>query len=77
MENLGQPFVIQNTSEGWQITWTDAVKHGTELETKERVSFTVLVPRRANLTIEEVQTFAVKRAMELLQVLASKGKDAP
>lgn len=72
MENLGQPFSIQNTTEGWQVTWLDAVKHGTEFETRERVSFTVLIPRRANLTIEEVQTFAVKRAMEVLQALVKK-----
>lgn len=69
MENLGQPFVIQNTSEGWQVTWNDAVKAGTDFQTKESVSFTVVIPRQANLTISEVQKFAVKRAIELLKML--------
>lgn len=73
MENLGRPFVLQNTTEGWQVTWNDAVTAGTEFEQKESVSFTVLIPRKADLSIAEVQTFAVKRAMELLQVLAAKG----
>lgn len=69
MEALGQPFVIQNTSEGWRVTWTDAVLQGSETQIKESVSFTVMLPRRADLTIAEVQTFAAKRAVELLQDL--------
>lgn len=76
MKNLGRPFLLQNTDEGWQVTWSEAVRITSDFETKESVSFTVVIPRRADLTIEEVQTFAVKRAMELLQVLATKGKDA-
>lgn len=76
MENLGQPFLIQNTTEGWQVTWTEAIKVGTALEVKESVSFTVVIPRRADLTIEEVQLFAVKRAIELLQKLEKKDRPA-
>lgn len=74
MELLGRPFLIQNTDAGWQVTWNDAIRVGSEFETKESVSFTVVIPRRADLTIDEVQRFAVKRAMELLQVLATKGQ---
>ncbi|MGQ8875931.1 hypothetical protein ACUTR7_00355 [Delftia sp. NA_296.1] len=75
MEFLGTPFLIQNTTEGWQVTWDHAVQSTSNGETKESVSFTVVIPRSANLTVAEVQTFAVKRAMELLQVIAKKGKD--
>ncbi|NDZ11515.1 hypothetical protein C7T35_01280 [Variovorax sp. WS11] len=67
MEFLGQPFGIQNTSEGWLVTWNDAVLHGPKGAPDESVSFTVLLPRRADLTIAEVQTYALKRAAELLQ----------
>lgn len=67
MEYLGQPFVIQNTSEGWLVTWTDAVQHGPKDAPNETVSFTVLLPRRGDLTISEVQTYALKRAEELLR----------
>lgn len=67
MEYLGQPFAIQNTSEGWLVTWNDAVRHGPKGAPNESVSFTVLLPKRADLTIAEVQTYALKRAVELLQ----------
>ncbi len=70
MNLLGQPFVIQNTADrGWLITWTDAVLFRSDGEVIERVSFTVALPKRADLTIAEVQTYAVKRAMELLRAL--------
>lgn len=69
MELIGQPLEIQNTSDGWLVTWTDAVKHGTKAAPDiERISFTVLLPRAAYLTIAEVQTYAMKRAAELLRV---------
>lgn len=69
MELLGQPLIIQNTAEhGWVVTWTDAVRHWSGDELVETVSFTVALPRRADLTIAELQTFAMKRAAELLQV---------
>jgi hypothetical protein len=68
MKLIGQPFIIQNTSEGWIVTWTDAARmtdeHGNTLES---VSFTVRLPPKADLTIQELQTFALKRAVELLQ----------
>lgn len=67
MEYIGQPFSIQNTSEGWLVSWDDAAVERTQEEILERVSFTVLIPRRANLSIAEVQTYALKRAEELLQ----------
>lgn len=67
MEYIGQPFSIQNTSEGWLVSWDDAVVERTDAEILERVSFTVLIPRRAQLSIQEVQTYALKRAAELLQ----------
>lgn len=69
MEELGQPFILQNTTDGWFVTWNDAVKHGPPDAPNEFVSFTVRIPRKAVLTIEEVQTFAMKRAVELLQHL--------
>lgn len=70
MEYLGQPFEIQNTTEGWQVTWNNAITiRSAEGELKETISFTVLIPRRAELTIGEVQNFALKRAQELLQDL--------
>ena len=68
MNLLGQPFIIQNTTEGWIVQWADAVRitdpHDNTLES---VSFIVRLPRKADLTIAEVQTFALKRAEELLQ----------
>lgn len=67
MKAIGQPFAIQNTDAGWLVTWADAVRDGTADEIRERVSFTVLIPARADLSIEEVQTYALKRAVELLQ----------
>lgn len=77
MKSLGQPFVVQNTDLGWQVTWTDAITHGTEAQPdNERVSFTVMLPKRAELTIAELQTFALKRAAELLQVLIRHRTDA-
>lgn len=69
MEFIGQPFGIQNTSEGWLVTWNDAAKHGPLWAPNESISFTVLLPKRADLTIAEVQTYALKRAAELLQDL--------
>lgn len=74
MELLGTPFIIQNTKgRQWLVTWNDAVTHGTKDEVYERISFTVSIPRKANLSIEEVQVYALKRAEELLQV-AIRGK---
>lgn len=64
MKPLGAPIVIQNTDgPQWFITWNDAVAH----TVGESVSFTVAVPRSANLSISEVQRYAIKRAIELLQ----------
>lgn len=68
MELLGQPFIIQNTTTGWVVTWDGAVRITTrDGDPIEEVSFTVRIPRQAELTIEEVQTFALKRAAELLK----------
>ncbi len=69
MKYLGEPFVIQNTADrGWLVTWTNAVRVSTDDgELIESVSFTVSIPKRAALSIAEVQTFALKRAAELLQ----------
>lgn len=71
MKLLGTPFVIQNT-EGptWLVTWSDAVS-STDGET---ISFTVEIPRSAHLSLAEVQTYAIKRAVELLQVAIQRGK---
>lgn len=68
MEYLGQPFAIQNTADHfWLVTWGDAVSIKTESGLQvESVSFTVSIPKRANLTIAEVQRHALKRAVELL-----------
>lgn len=69
MAKVGQPFVIQNTDgPTWFVTWTNAV----ESSTGEAVSFTVEIPRRADLTLAEVQRFALKRAVELLQFAIPK-----
>ncbi len=67
MESIGRPFSIQNTDIGWQVTWPDAVTSGSARDISERVSFTVVIPRHATLTIEEVQTYALKRAEQLLR----------
>lgn len=70
MKLIGQPFTIQNTDTGWLVTWPNAVMHGPESSpAMETVSLTVAIPRRADLTISEVQTYALKRAAELLQIL--------
>lgn len=71
MKLLGTPFIIQNT-EGpdWLVSWHDAITHRNEDgQTLETVSFTVKIPKRANLPVAEVQRYAVKRAIELLQDL--------
>lgn len=69
MKLLGQPFVIQNTTAGWIVNWTDAVRITDQDDnTLESVSFTVRLPQKADLTIQELQTFAMKRALELLQM---------
>ena len=69
MEYLGQPFSIQNTvDQGWLVTWNDVALHRVDDEVIESISFTVALPRNANLSIAEVQTYALKRAQELLQV---------
>jgi hypothetical protein len=69
MEFLGEPFSIQNTADqGWLVTWNDAVTVRSSIgEVIESVSFTVAVPRNANLSISEVQRYASRRAVELLQ----------
>lgn len=69
MELLGQPFVIQNTNgPNWLVTWHNAVHITNEhQETLESITFTVAIPRRAQLTIEDLQRHALKRAQELLQ----------
>lgn len=69
MNLLGQPFEIQNTTGAhWLVTWRNAVLITNEAgETLESVSFTVAIPRRTELTIEELQRYALKRAEELLQ----------
>jgi len=76
MKLLGEPFIIQNTSQGWLVTWNDAVRITSELdETLESVSFTVRLPRQANLTILEAQNFAMKRAEELLRIAIRHHKE--
>jgi len=65
MQVTGQPFVIQNTTgPEWLIFWEALLP--TE-STLERISFTVAIPRRADLPIDEVQRHALKRAAELLR----------
>jgi hypothetical protein len=68
MEYIGAPFTIQNTEEhGWLVTWPDSVVHLIDQEPVESVSFTVLIPRNPNLTMEDVVSFSRKRAIEILQ----------
>jgi hypothetical protein len=68
MEYLGRPFAIQNTDKGWLVTWEHAVGHIIDGDLAEHVSFTVLVSRSPGLSIADVQTYALKRAVELLQI---------
>lgn len=64
MKLLGQPFVLQNTDgPDWLITSDAAVT----TSQGESVSFTVAVPRRADLPVVELQRLAVLRAKELLE----------
>ena len=66
-EPIGDPFVIQNTAgPNWLLTWSSAIA---VQPVGEVVSFTVSVPKNAALTIVQVQSYAIKRAMELLQTL--------
>lgn len=68
MEFLGEPFSIQNTNgPNWYVTWTAALT----TSEGEAINFTVKIPRSANLSISEVQTYALKRADELLQRMIS------
>jgi hypothetical protein len=68
MEFIDQPFIIQSTVENiWLVTWKDAAVHPAKGAPVESVSFTVALPSRTDLSIRELQTFALKRAMELLQ----------
>ncbi len=62
---LGQPFVIQNTEgPNWLVSSRDSVT----TEAGETVSFTVEIPRSAHLSLGETQKYAMKRAVELLQI---------
>ncbi len=70
MENLGRPVQIQNTDgDKWLITWEAAIS-STE---REVVSFTVAIPKNARLDIGEIQTYALKRAVELLKQVIDAG----
>lgn len=63
MEIIGTPLTIQNTDGmHWLITWPDC------LAGLENVSFTVAVPR-GELTIGEIEQQAIRRAIELLQMV--------
>lgn len=75
METLGRPFTIQNTKDfGWVVTWDGAIQiRDKEGEIIESVLFTAALPRKATLSIEEVQQFALMRAIELLQRMVKKG----
>lgn len=79
MEFLGEPFSIQNTVDnGWLVTWNDAVSVRSAIgEVIETVSFTVAIPRSANLSIAEVQRYASKRAIELLQASVKGQSESP
>lgn len=78
MEYLGQPFTIQNTEQhGWQVTWPDSVIRRIDGEPVESISFTVLIPRNPNLTMEDVVAFSRKRAVELLQEAIRLSGEAP
>jgi hypothetical protein len=64
LELLGSPVVLQNTTgKDWLVTWAPAVT----TSVGELVSFTVAIPRKAELSIAEIQRFALKRAVEILQ----------
>lgn len=74
MKLLGMPFSIQNTDgPDWLVTWQDAVR----TTQGESISFTVAIPRRADLSIAEVQRYAAKRAVELLQPIAGQNSPLP
>lgn len=65
MKYLGSPFSIQNTDgRDWLVSWQDVIA---DAENGENVSFTVAIPRQADLSIESVQKYALKRGVELLQ----------
>lgn len=68
MEFIGEPISIQNSSEGWLVTWNDAVRVTTQSGAElDRISFTVLVPGKAETSVHELQVFALQRALKLLQ----------
>lgn len=69
MTPIGQPLVLQNTEDhGWIVSWQGACAvTNADGQAIESVSLTVALPRKASLTIEELQTFALMRAAELLQ----------
>lgn len=73
MKRQGNPFTIEGTdSDSWLVTWPDAINGN-----GENMSFTVAIPRGPNLTIEEVQAHALKRAQELLRlaIAATRSQD--
>lgn len=64
MKLVGNPFAIQNTDgPNWLVRWEDAIT----TTDGEAVTFTVAIPRQANLPIAEAQRYAMQRAVELLQ----------
>lgn len=70
MAFLGKPILVQNTDgPHWYISFEAALK----TDAGEVVSFTVAVPRNGALSISEIQTFALKRAVEILQDVISAG----
>lgn len=65
MKLVGQPLIIQNTDgNSWMVTWENAVTSSTG----ETISFTVEVPRSAEISVIDVQRLAIKRAAEMLTV---------
>ena len=65
MKLLGQPFSIQNTDgPNWLVTWPDAA---TDRDNGDTVSFTVSIPRNAQIPMHEVQRVALKQAIQMLQ----------
>ena len=64
MKLVGMPFSIQNTDgQHWLVTWQNAA-HNPD---GESISFTIAAPKNSGLSVADIQQFALRRAIELLQ----------
>lgn len=64
MKLKNHPFSIQDTDQDfWLVTWLEAAKN----PNGEAISFTVAVPKNTGLSVADIQQFAMRRAIEILQ----------